>query len=219
MPPWIHLVLDIDGTLVGADGQARPHLAAFLRDCFDACASVSIWTAASEDWLNSVLANVLMPIMRNTDSFKYTWHGDRCSRLTPRNTIRYIQRHGEMPDSLRTIKQLKKMWRRDALMTRMNTLIIDDTPITYSSNYGNALPIDTYVSGTFDSMLLCMAERVHSFDAPDVRKVRTPDVGIGAIRRDVLVSYYDASNGCGWLSIKILAVLIMYLLIYMCFVL
>jgi hypothetical protein len=59
--------------------------------------------------------------------FAFVWFGDRCS-----------------PGKR---KRLSKLWRRWQRMTPHNTLILDNSPETYASNYGNAIAIPTYTLG------------------------------------------------------------------------
>ena len=132
----IHLILDLDGTLINENGEPRPNVTTFLDFCFKNCASVNIWTAASLEWYNEIR------FLRNYP-FKFIWTGDRC-------TTRSIGYQGM--DSIRIkIKRLKKVWKVyrnwQNPPTKYNTLIIDDTPLTYRDNWGNAMRITTYING------------------------------------------------------------------------
>lgn len=135
----MHIILDIDGTLVGSDKEfniyPRPHIKEFLNYCFKEFDSVSIWTAASKDWADRVL-NTVAP----KRTFRFVWSEDRCTYRSDRNKIY----QGDFFAFPIVIKPLKKVWRKYDDMTRDNTIIVDDTPNTYKDNYGNAIPITTY---------------------------------------------------------------------------
>ena len=52
----LHLILDIDGTLIDDKGLLEPrlYLKEFLKYAFDNFKTVSIWTAAHESWYKEV---------------------------------------------------------------------------------------------------------------------------------------------------------------------
>jgi hypothetical protein len=88
-PPmaWLHVVLDLDGTLVDEDSTAapcfRPHVADLLGTLFATCASVSLWTAASVEWLGTVeRALYAQHLVPPNAHFLHSWHGARCSRVS-----------------------------------------------------------------------------------------------------------------------------------------
>lgn len=137
----IHIILDIDGTLIDGDARTgeiktRPGLQEFFEYCFTTFASVSIWTAANSYWMHYVRHRCFKDLIGGNE-FKYTWSGERC---------------GVRDGSL--IKPLKKIWRRKyTMLTRYNTIIIDDTPETYQQNYGNAIGIPSYHKDAPDNLL------------------------------------------------------------------
>jgi hypothetical protein len=60
----MHIVLDIDGTLINDSGQPRPGLIEFLKWCEITFETVSIWTAAGQPlfksgWVDHVIKNLL----------------------------------------------------------------------------------------------------------------------------------------------------------------
>ena len=68
------------------------------------------------------------------------------------------------------IKNLRKVW---PIKPRKEVIIVDDTASTYSKNYGNAIPINTYDgSGRCDELLRCIEilERLRNIE--DVRMIR-----------------------------------------------
>jgi hypothetical protein len=129
----IHLILDLDGTLIDGDEVnvfPRPYLQEFLDFCFSRYASVSIWTAASREWLDKALRGCLAG-----RPFLFTWTGERC-------TVKYQSRsYHEVEILIR--KKLAKVWRAFPQMTKHNTFILDDTPSTYRYNYGNVMTMNS----------------------------------------------------------------------------
>ncbi len=153
-----HIVLDLDGTLVCDEAWqipiARPFLHEFILFLFSNCASVSIWTAASKEWLNTVCKHIFEPILKHTTyTFLHKWSDERCS-LRP--NWQAIEDGGEWNRSQFVVKRLKKIWRCNTTplkLTRQNTLIVDNHPTTYKDNYGNAIPIRTWIASASDADL------------------------------------------------------------------
>jgi len=144
------IVLDIDGTLIdsltdvdiekGLSGRlqptyitsegdaifARPHLQSFLDFCFDHFLGVGIWTAASRDWAEVVVAHVL----GNHRPWAFVWSSERL--LTGPGSV----------------KPLRKLWksasRRLQGFQRHSTIIIEDTPKNCVHNYGNSVFVDSF---------------------------------------------------------------------------
>ena len=130
--PAMHIVLDMDGTLIDNLGkfQARPYLFVFLLYCFTNFDSVSIWTAANDQWYDMVFKYILNPMLeRISDILKYqcnfmeVFTRERCSILQ---------------------KRLRKLWRKYDMLTRDNTIVIDDIRETFTYNYGNGIEIYPY---------------------------------------------------------------------------
>ena len=131
------VILDIDGTLIseGHDDENliihRPYLFEFLKYCHGHY-RVHIWTAASKEWADAVLDTI--PIkMRGFSSV-------RCGA-----TIRYNS-NPYSSDYYRSGYKIKHLGRH---YDRDHTIIVDDTPTTFSYNYGNALHIHTYQATSF----------------------------------------------------------------------
>jgi hypothetical protein len=150
----MHIILDVDGTLVDGDGYnvwPRSHLKEFIAFCFDYFDSVSIWTAASSDWYHLVYQKVLKDMIPEGKTFLFVFTGNRCVNVTDYDAIE----SGEFYPRTIAIKPLIKVWHKYKTLNRNNTLILDDTRTTYERNYGNAIPISTFVHGdeTYDSEL------------------------------------------------------------------
>ena len=180
-PHLKHVILDMDETLLTGDGfrkiHARPGLPLFLHFCFTNFDTVSIWTAASRDWLNLALHLILNPCLPKGCSFYLKWSGERCVRVPDYHAIE----NGEYYVRTRNIKSLKKVWSRGsnrnlplsaleeqnerqptARLTRENTIIIDDTPSTFERNKGNAIQIPEFNGSIADSWLQSLAEYLSS---------------------------------------------------------
>ena len=148
--PKKNLILDIDGTLI--DGypitstqfiiRPRPGLKEFLEFCFThpLIDTVSIWTA-SQTWYKTVYENCFKDLIPESKSFYFVFEGNRCVTKSEHDQLE----NGEFYPQLINIKPLKKVWRKfKPKLNKSNTLIIDDTPITYTRNYGNAIPIKPF---------------------------------------------------------------------------
>lgn len=159
----MNLFLDLDGTLISEPTneidmvdvarkiRARPHLKTFIETAFKTCQTVSMWTAASNDWLQYNYKKHLKPILEeNKQTLDLMFSYQHCS------TIRDPDPENWHPTPVR-IKPLRKIWRAKSkypTYTKENTLILDDTPITYARNYGNSIPIKTYQGDPNDTELL-----------------------------------------------------------------
>lgn len=158
----LNLVLDMDSTLIsnlGVQIIPRPHLQPFLTFCFRNFKSVSIWTAADATWFAAVNHALFQPIMKRIS----TNIGKHCQFrfvfVRPQGTIKFVIRP-EVHFAPRPIfvKELSKLWNspvRFPDFTQHNTLIVDDTPETFSQNYRNAILIPAFASNnTQDHELL-----------------------------------------------------------------
>ena len=117
----------------------RPGLDTFLDKCFKSF-DIAIWTASHHTYATPII--------------KYIF-GDRIAKLkfiyTAQETI--IKHNNtwisdsNYQNTITSIKPLYKVWKRGKFRgkyTKKNTLIIDDTPITYYRNYGNAIAISSW---------------------------------------------------------------------------
>lgn len=147
----MNIVLDIDGTLIDSYKMEifpRPHLQVFLYFCFRNFETVSIWTAASREWCYKVHNEILKPLVGD-HNFHTIFHSDKITECT-RQRLDGVSRY--------KIKNLRKICRGS--LTMKNTIIVDDTPITFSRNYGNAVYIKTYHILTDDYELLVTIKRL-----------------------------------------------------------
>jgi len=141
-----HIVLDLDGTLIGEDYIcARPHLGTFLAFCFEHFDTVNIWTAASQSWFDQCFRKIILKHMPESNpQFHCVWFGDKCKRRYDSELNYHV-----------TYKPLSRYWRAKSRgMTKCNTVILDNTPETYLHNYGNAVPVETYLGSSRDDELL-----------------------------------------------------------------
>lgn len=176
------LVLDLDGTLICSyltyeededddfrffiepnehySTQKRPHLDEFLSFCF-ANFRVGFWSASKESYVNAVLTNILKPEWKPV----FVWSNKKC--------VRRRFNDGLTMSKLVLIKDLKKVWRRRSRhFFKQKTLILDDNPLTYCRNYGNAIPIVEFRGSNHDQHLLAVMELLkHLLDVDDVRTV------------------------------------------------
>jgi hypothetical protein len=142
----INLILDIDSTLIANFGQqirARGHLARFLYFCFLNFKTVSIWTAAEFSWFNIVNKALFEPIMveiskslKKKCSFRFVY-------VRPQGKIKYVIRPQSQIQAI-FIKDLHDIWNQKwkfPEFNQYNTIIVDDTPDTFSHNYRNAFRI------------------------------------------------------------------------------
>jgi TFIIF-interacting CTD phosphatase-like protein len=175
------LVLDVDETLVTAIDPScepppprvdfvvgrflvmkRPHVDEFLRWCFGSpLFTTAVWSAASENYVHSVLRNLLLP--EEVPRFVFT--GGRCTRhwLSPEEW----ELHGERFIKL---KDLKKVRARGFDLDRV--LALDDTVRLYRRSYGNVVHIRPFRGDQGDRELMRVRPFLEAwFQAPSVRKI------------------------------------------------
>jgi TFIIF-interacting CTD phosphatase-like protein len=149
-----HLVLDLDGTLISVPdkGQSpveRPYLKEFLDYSFENFDTVSVWTAAMDEWKEYVYYSFLEKHIPQGKRFFFSWTRNRCT---------YVQSEFEVEPNIfcyqtSVVKKLNTACFYYGL-SKERTLIVDDTPSTYAENKSNALPINTYKGEKEDSSLL-----------------------------------------------------------------
>ena len=171
------LILDIDGTMIFAEEKVqlthmqieeqhhfeldegsilvwkRPGIDEFLEWCFEHY-DIGIWSASGSEYVHSIITHIMEDHLRS--KIKFIWTSTRCTR-------KYQQRSLDTYPIPIIIKRLNKLWRKKTSLSdnsnsgniynKRNTLIIDDTPATYQTNYGNAIPITSYNGSTRDSEL------------------------------------------------------------------
>jgi TFIIF-interacting CTD phosphatase-like protein len=148
------LILDLDETLIhGSETQLersadfrvgpfhiykRPFLDQFLKSVshlFD----LAIWSSASATYVEGIALNLLPFVVE----WKFVWSRARC-----------VSRFNHETFDTDFIKDLRKVKRLGFELDR--TLIIDDTPIKVSRNYGNAIYIKPFEGSIDDQELVIL---------------------------------------------------------------
>ena len=153
-----HIILDLDETIVHISskpssqdqfqfqigshtyyGMKRTGLDDFLRQIFSCFQTVSIWTAATRDYADHVIAAVFTDRQRRKLNFLYT-----------RSKLK-VEKNGIYSKPLRkifTTPDAKKIG-----MTRWNTIMIDDREVIFKNNKGNGIVIKPWVRQSNDQEL------------------------------------------------------------------
>ncbi|KAL6074625.1 Phosphoprotein phosphatase [Balamuthia mandrillaris] len=151
------IVLDLDGTLIHSEFRPRPHqphdfslfddeifvfkrpyLKLFLDTLLE-WFEVGVWTASGCEYAAKVVQNIFADPRR----LKFIYSAERCTNKSCAVTGERV-----------VIKDLRKLRRKGYLREKM--LIIDDTPSTWTRNYGNAVPIEPYWGARVDDQLLLL---------------------------------------------------------------
>lgn len=145
----IHLVLDLDETLIGSRDKviyARPFLNEFLAFCFRYADSVSIWTAASPLWCKICLDKLIRPLMHSEWQFAHILTDVHCKVIRRENFDDAEPTTPPAPNQYwaQVIKPLALLWARNVCMTPQNTIAIDDTKSTGNENPRNILYINAF---------------------------------------------------------------------------
>jgi TFIIF-interacting CTD phosphatase-like protein len=157
-----HIILDLDETLINISsrpsshdqfqfrlgehmyyGRKRPGLEAFLNLIFTCFRSVSIWTAATRDYADHVIAAIFTPAQRARLNFLFT-----------RNKLK-VEKNGVYSKPLRKIFQTSEA--KKIGMTRFNTIMIDDREIIFKNNKGNGIVIKPWIRDPADRELYRLA--------------------------------------------------------------
>jgi TFIIF-interacting CTD phosphatase-like protein len=126
--------------------RRRPYLDEFLRSLSSFGYELAIWTASDPTYAFAVIHR----IWPNDIPLKFIWTFSQCD-LMPVSFSRQ-QKPSERKFLIR--KDLRKVWRHKSWgYNKCNTLILDDTPSTYSQNYNNAIPIKSYLGESDDTEL------------------------------------------------------------------
>lgn len=149
----LHLILDVDGTLIDDKGKIkpRPYLKEFLLHAFNTCKTVSIWTAAPKSWYEKVHRKILGDILIDMGfEFDNVFTREKCTRTAYYNLGESSRFHITMSRMNQIkIKPLEKLWKPTTIyqdFNKDNTLIVDNTYYTFRKNYGNAIPIPTFIA-------------------------------------------------------------------------
>lgn len=126
----------IDGHLFG-HAYIRPGALQFLEWLFAGRPhwDVAVWSAGTRDYVHAIIKELFTRDQRRQLSF--VWSADRCEDA-------FWQGEAGM-ESAHCLKPLRKVWTLPNLpYTYRNTVVIDDTPLTYSENRENAIPISKF---------------------------------------------------------------------------
>ncbi len=164
------LILDLDGTLIYASETRldreedfkvgdyfvykRPHLDHFLETCLE-WFELAIWTSASPAYAAKVVRNLFdVP-----PDLAFVFSAERCTKRFDADRREYFE-----------AKRLQKLKRRGYSLSKV--LIVDDTPATFSLNYGNGIRVSEYTGSLIDDELLRLLAFLKSLGAvEDVRRV------------------------------------------------
>lgn len=164
------LILDLDETLIHAREMAldreadfrvahyhvyrRPHLDAFLEQCFQ-WFDVAVWTSSSPLYARDVVAS----IFPQPDALKFAWASDRC-------TMSYDGELREYYWSKCLQKVLRRGYRRERIIA------VDDSPYKWSRSYGNLVRVHPYGGETTDQELPLLARYLERLrDVENIRAV------------------------------------------------
>ena len=173
------LILDLDSTLIFSSDQPsvpynftfvppggarfwvvlRPGLYEFLSDAA-ADYDLAVWTAGGYNYAAEIVSRII-PFDIN---LKFVYDNRKC--------VKKVSTWGPA-EGVILFKPLKKVWKRKTSgYTKKNTLILDDTPMTYCKNYGNAIPIKSFVGDPADRELERVGKLLKMLrDVEDVRLV------------------------------------------------
>ena len=160
------LILDLDGTLIYAQDKPvpnadfvitngietywvkkRPYLDEFLVAASESY-NLAIWSASPRWYVDAIVKTIISTNIK----LEYIYSGERCISRYPNWFAPSESMHSAI-----IIKDLQKIWHAKSASgqyySRDNTLILDDTPSTYTRNYGNAIPIEFYTGSKTDAEL------------------------------------------------------------------
>lgn len=173
----MHIVFDLDETLIHSlstfrKSDLRPHALELLRFCVANFDSVSIWTAASDEWW-----------LQNR-----AWHFrefEFAHVFTEKKCVYYWDyMNAEREPERRKCKPLSKLWRNKSnALTRDNTIIVDDDHWNSVRNYGNAIIVSEWNGDARDEELMHLEQRLRKILALEAQgcTVREIDLKTGDI--------------------------------------
>ena len=118
----------------------RPHLRRFLKEVSDNY-DIGIWTAGGTEYAQFVVS--ILPL--EVDPV-FVWDDRRCVKKT-------VTMSHELESTTIIIKPLAKIWRK-GYYNKFTTVVVDNTPSTFSRNYGNAIQIKDFTGDENDDGLL-----------------------------------------------------------------
>ena len=144
----MHLILDMDETLIWGDSwsgiEPRPFLQPFLQYCFENFETVSIWTAACAAWFEKINCSVFCQILTDLNA-------ERESEESHSFFLVYTRQHLDFNQ----VKNLEKLWENEEMPhTRDNTLAIDDKQYSYEKNPNHVVLVDPWCGKKEDDELV-----------------------------------------------------------------
>ena len=134
--PCIHYDFEIyfDNKIFGYVYE-RPNVKEFIKYLFNYY-DVAVWTAAGSEYADQIVKKLFTDEQRK--ELKFVWSSEKCINVSKQDGLTTIYNY--------TVKPLKKIWRQKSNnYNKFNVYIIDDTPLTYSRNIRNAIPIKKFV--------------------------------------------------------------------------
>ena len=164
---YLNVVLDLDNTLISAHHQKykrkpdfeitvcnehyyvykRPGLDKFLIDIFDNAKSVSIWTAATKDYCNQILKNILTHDERK--KLKFIWSR---GKTVNKNGGRYL-------------KDMSKVFSEYRSMNPSNTILLDDNRDHMLVSPDTVVPVKAWLCNKKDSELSKISQKIKKFNS------------------------------------------------------
>lgn len=172
MNEWL-VILNLDGTLFSENvttseeiPSLRPYTKAFINFLFKHCREVAIWSNSGSERVQRLYEKLLLLLSESKFSsgrseenkFSFIWSAEKSTEKIKVNS--YFD-----CSSISSVKHLKKLWTHSSSNNCNNTLIIDDTPRTYSCNFGNAIPIPKFVDYTKDTYLLQLMKKMRQWES------------------------------------------------------
>lgn len=160
MNEWL-VVLDLDGTLLNENvtneeiPSLRPYTKQFINFLFKHCREVGIWSNSGSERVKRLYEKLFLSWTGN--NFSFIWSAEKSTEKIRVNS--YFD-----CSSISCVKHLKKLWSHTSYNNCNNTLIIDDTPRTYSCNYGNAIPIPKFTGDEKDTYLLQLMKKMKQWE-------------------------------------------------------
>jgi len=165
----MHLILDMDNTLIDNMGNLRPYLEEFFIYIFYNFQTVSIWTNAKLEYYNKMYETIFKNIIPEDKQFYFVY-----TRSKTVNQQIKDREHFYHPIAFKTIKPLKKVFRAFKLLNKYNTLIIDDKPCTFCRNYGNGIRVSEFNNNNkYDTELKDLILYFEKTDILKTENVRT----------------------------------------------
>lgn len=152
-------------------GKKRPHLDLFLQE-LSKIADIAIWSASSLPYVEEII-KVITPELKKFEDEALTAKISQIQFVFDNTKCCSKKLYNISNDASICTKPLRKVWKVYKQYNRYNTIIVDDTPTTYSENYGNALPIPKFYGARDDQELLLALEKLKTrLQLADVRLIQ-----------------------------------------------